>query len=70
MSILKELIDKFPTSKYFRSAKLWRGLSFHKLGKDEEFFKVVDEFRLKYRNTSEWEILRDHYDEIRRKYKN
>jgi TolA-binding protein len=67
---LKTLIDKFPTSQYFRGAKLWRGLSFHKLGKDEEFFRVVDEFRLKYRNTNEWGILRDHYDEIRRKYKN
>lgn len=66
---LSDLIQKHPTSKFFRGAKLWMALAQHKKGNDDIFFKVVDEFRLKYRNTSEWKILSAHYDALRSKYK-
>ena len=66
----KKLIKKYPTSRYFRGAKLWKGLTELKQGLRKEFFEVVEEFRKKYRNTPEWKILSAHYEKIRRKYKN
>ncbi|MCB9062807.1 MAG: outer membrane protein assembly factor BamD [Halobacteriovoraceae bacterium] len=63
------IINKYPNSKYYRGAKLWKGLAQLKMGKDKDFFKVVEEFRKKYRNTSEWKILSLHYEEIVHKYK-
>lgn len=67
---LSKLVEHFPTSEYFLGAKLWMGLSYLKQGKNDKFFKVVEEFRKKYRNTSEWKILSMHYDEIVHRYKN
>ncbi|MEE2744562.1 MAG: tetratricopeptide repeat protein [Bdellovibrionota bacterium] len=64
------LIRKYPTSRYFRGAKLWKALTELKQGMRKEFFQVVEEFRKKYRNTPEWKILSAHYEKIRRKYKN
>ena len=66
---LDKLIQDYPTSKYFREAKLWRGLSLLKVGEEKKFYQVVDEFRLKYRNTPEWKILSKHYEEFTKKYK-
>jgi TolA-binding protein len=67
---LNTIIRKYPTSQYFRGAKLWKGLTQLKQGRTKQFFNVVEEFRKKYRNTPEWKILSSHYEKIRRKYKN
>lgn len=66
---LKELISQFPTSQYYRGAKLWLALTNLRQGKRGEFFNTVEEFRKKYRNTQEWKILSVHYEEIVQKYK-
>jgi TolA-binding protein len=64
------LLKKYPTSKFYRGAKLWSALSYLKVGKKDEFFQTVEEFRQKYRNTPEWKILSEKYEEIVDKYKN
>lgn len=61
------LMTKYPTSEYFRSAKLWVGLTHMKLGEKDKFFKTVEEFRKRYRNTNEWKILRSYYENIEEK---
>lgn len=61
------LMVKYPTSQYFRSAKLWVALTHMKMGKKEKFFATVEEFRKKYRNTNEWKILSSYYEKIEEK---
>ncbi len=61
------LMAKYPTSQYYRSAKLWVALTNLKLGKKDKFFATVEEFRKKYRNTNEWKILSSHYEKIEEK---
>lgn len=61
------LMDKWPTSQYFRSAKLWVGLTHMKMGDNKKFFATVEEFRKKYRNTNEWSILSSYYEKIEEK---
>lgn len=61
------LMVKYPTSQYYRSAKLWVALTHLKLGKKEKFFTTVEEFRKKYRNTNEWKILSSYYEKIEEK---
>lgn len=61
------LMAKYPTSQYFRSAKLWIGLTHMKMGEKKKFFATVEEFRKKYRNTSEWKILSSYYEKIEEK---
>ena len=39
------------------------------MGKTEDFYSTVEEFRKKYKNTPEWEILRAHYEDITQKFK-
>lgn len=63
------LIDKYPTSSYYKGAKLWIAMAKLKQGHEKEFFQTVEEFRKKYRNTPEWEILSAHYEKILHKYK-
>ena len=63
------LVQNYPTSPYYRSAKLWLGLSHLRNKNHNEFFSIVEEFRKKYRNTDEWKILSVHYEEIVQKYK-
>ncbi|MFG1483410.1 tetratricopeptide repeat protein [Halobacteriovorax sp. GFR7] len=63
------LTKKYPTSKYYLGAKLWLGMSYLKQNRKDEFFAVVEEFRKKYRNTPEWNILSGHYEKIVQKYK-
>lgn len=67
---LTRLITQYPASKYYRGAKLWRALSFFKKGNTKEFYQTVEEFRIKYRNTPEWKILSQHYEELTHRYKN
>jgi outer membrane protein assembly factor BamD (BamD/ComL family) len=66
---LARLIKEHPTSKHYRGAKLWVALSQHETGEKDKFFKTVEEFRLKYRNTDEWKILSKHYENFYQKYK-
>ena len=40
-----------------------------KLGDEQAFFNTAEEFRKKYRNTPEWNILSGHYEKIVQKYK-
>jgi TolA-binding protein len=66
---LDRLVSKYPTSKLYRGAKLWMALTYLKQGHEDKFFSTVEEFRKKYRNTDEWEILSHHYEKIVQKYK-
>lgn len=61
------LMVKYPTSQYFRSAKLWVALTHMKLGDKKKFYSTVEEFRKKYRNTNEWKILSSYYEKIEEK---
>ena len=61
------LMNKYPTSQYFRSAKLWIALTHMKMGEKQKFFATVEEFRKKYRNTQEWKILSSYYEKIEEK---
>ena len=63
------LQEKFPQSQFYRGAKMWTALTYLRLGQNAEFFKIVEEFRQKYRNTPEWQILSKHYEKIVQKYK-
>lgn len=61
------LMTKWPTSQYYRSAKLWVALTHMKMGEKQKFFATVEEFRKKYRNTNEWKILSSYYEKIEEK---
>lgn len=67
---LSKLITQYPASKFYRGAKLWRALAYYKKGNTKEFYHTVEEFRIKYRNTPEWKILSQHYEELTHRYKN
>ncbi|MBF0208518.1 MAG: tetratricopeptide repeat protein [Oligoflexia bacterium] len=69
VNYLSSLISKYPSSKYYRGAKLWLALSQYQKGNTEFLFKSMEEFRKKYRNTSEWKILSAYYENIRNTYK-
>lgn len=65
----ESLVEAYPTSKFYRGAKLWMALANLKLGHNDKFFAAVEEFRMKYRNTSEWKILSTHYEKIVQRHK-
>lgn len=65
-----ELTRNYPTSQFYRAAKLWQAMTFLKLGERDKFFATAEEFRKNYRNTPEWEILSTHYEKIVQNYKN
>lgn len=65
----EKLVQDYPTSPYYRGAKLWMALTHLKLGHQDKFYTTVEEFRKKYRNTKEWKILSNHYEKIVQKYK-
>ncbi|MGZ3790630.1 MAG: tetratricopeptide repeat protein [Bacteriovorax sp.] len=67
LSHFESLMAKYPTSQYYRSAKLWVALTHMKLGDNKKFFATVEEFRKKYRNTPEWKILSSYYEKIEEK---
>jgi tetratricopeptide (TPR) repeat protein len=67
LSHFETLMTKYPTSQYFRSAKLWVALTHMKLGDKKKFYATVEEFRKKYRNTNEWKILSSYYEKIEEK---
>lgn len=61
------LMAEYPTSQYYRSAKLWSSLTHLKMGDKKKFFTTVEEFRKKYRNSPEWKILSAYYEKIEEK---
>lgn len=63
------LVVNYPDSKYQRGAKLWLALSHFYQGDQDKFVETVDEFRKKYRNTKEWQVLSKYYEELNYKYK-
>ena len=65
----EKIIQGYPHSSYFRSAKLWRALINLKNGNKKGFFLTVEEFRKKYRNTEEWKLISRHYDTIYKNYR-
>ncbi len=67
LSHFEALLAKYPTSHYYRSAKLWVALTHMKLGDKKKFYATVEEFRKKYRNTNEWKILSSYYEKIEEK---
>ena len=60
-------MNQYPTSQYYRSAKLWKSLTYLQMGDKKKFFATVEEFRKKYRNTKEWKILSAYYEKIEEK---
>lgn len=66
---LNKLVEQYPTSKYYRGAKLWIALTHLQMGERDQFFETVEEFRKKYRNTPEWDILSAHYEKIVQDFK-
>ncbi len=68
LQLLGKLVRDYPTSKYYRGAKLWMSLTQLKNGNEEFFFETVEEFRKKYRNSGEWKILSAHYEKIASKH--
>lgn len=66
---MNALLEKYPASEFYRGAKLWVAMTHLKLGDEQAFFKTAEEFRKKYRNTPEWNILSGHYEKIVQKYK-
>ncbi len=69
VEMLSRIVADYPTSRHYRGAKLWLSLAELKKGNKDFFFKTVEEFRKKYRNTAEWKIISRHYYEIVQKYK-
>ncbi len=63
------VVTSYPKSKLYRGAKLWLGLSHFHSGEQKKFIATVDEFRKKYRNTSEWKVLSRYYEDINTKYR-
>ena len=63
-----KIVKSYPKSKLFRGAKLWLALSHFHSGEQRKFVATVDEFRKKYRNTSEWKVLSRYYEDISTKY--
>ena len=63
------LIDNYPRSKYRRGAKLWLGLTHFYQGNQQQFIQTVNEFRKKYRNTREWQVLSQYYEDLSHRYR-
>lgn len=62
ITVLGELIKKYPDSTLVVQAKLWRGLAYHRLNNKTEFLAMMEEFKVKYRNTKEWTVLKNIYE--------
>jgi outer membrane protein assembly factor BamD (BamD/ComL family) len=68
ISTMDSLAAKYPESNYYLSAKAWSALAYLQRGDEDTFWKVVEEFRKKYRNTVEWKLMSKHYDRLATKY--
>lgn len=64
-----DIIKKYPNSKFFRGAKLWMGLAHFYQGNHSQFMATVEEFKQKYRNTGEWQVLSRYYEDLAFNYK-
>ena len=58
------IIKNYSRSEFYLGAKLWTALIFLKQGRRGEFFAIAEEFRKKYRNTDEWNVLKRHYEKL------
>lgn len=65
----KTIVKNHPKSKFYRGAKLWLALSYFYQGEQDKFVDTVDEFRKKYRNTKEWKVLSQYYEDLNYNYK-
>ena len=64
------IIENHPTSEFYLGSKLWLAMTYLKKKEEDKFFAIAEEFRKKYRNTTEWnDILSKHYEKIVQKYK-
>ncbi|MDH4468994.1 MAG: hypothetical protein QE271_13125 [Bacteriovoracaceae bacterium] len=61
LQVLTNYITHYPKSRYYIRAKLWMALAQYKLGHVSEFHTSLQEFKDKYRNTQEWDILSNLY---------
>ncbi len=66
---LDKVINSYPASKYYRSSKLWIAMIYFRKKQYSIFYRYVEEFRIKYRNTPEWKILKKYYEDITKRYK-
>jgi tetratricopeptide (TPR) repeat protein len=64
-----KIVSSYPKSKLYRGAKLWLALSHYRQGNTQKFMDTYEEFRAKYRNTKEWQVLSRYYEDIAYKYK-
>ena len=62
LDFLRKIITHYPESEFYRGAKLWTAFIHLKNGNRPQFFKILEEFRKKYRNTQEWGLLSQHYE--------
>ena len=62
LDFLRNIIENYPKSEFYRGAKLWTALIRLENGDQQHFAKTLEEFRKKYRNTPEWKILSQHYE--------
>lgn len=58
---LEKIIKEYPKSSHYREARLWMALIHFNQGDREKFYQTLEEFRLKYRNTKEWRVVRGYY---------
>lgn len=66
---LSLVVKNYPKSPFYRGAKLWLALAHYHQGDHKKFLDTAEDFRLKYRNTEEWKILREYYEDIHYKIK-
>jgi tetratricopeptide (TPR) repeat protein len=63
-----KIVTNYPKSNLYRGAKLWLALSHYKQGNTDKFMETYEEFRAKYRNTKEWQVLSRYYEDIAHKH--
>lgn len=63
-----KIVSDYKKSKLHRGAQLWLALSYYQKGEVDEFIKVCKEFKNKYRNTNEWNIVSKYYESIMEKH--
>lgn len=64
----KKVVEEFPNSEFRLQAKIWIGIAYLQIGKEDKFIEVVQEFKEKYRNTEEWKMLSQYYGKMSQKY--
>jgi len=60
--VLRLMISKYPNSPLIVRAKLWLALSYHKTKDNVAFESIMLEFKRKYQNTKEWQLLNNMHE--------